>query len=170
MISMRSNKDQTQGLKDLIIYILRHKKIESVVEIGSFAGESTSIWADYAKDVYAIDPWIPFYDPIDPASNPDEIAEAERAFDLIASKKTNIHKIKKFSAEAVNLFTKVDVVYIDGNHKYESVLLDIKTWRPIAQVAICGHDYSFPQVEKAVTETLGGIDRRFKDTSWVKLL
>jgi hypothetical protein len=47
-----------------------------------------------------------------------------------------------------------DIVYIDAEHDYDSVLKDIKAWKPKAKYVIAGHDFHvFPGVKKAVDES-----------------
>jgi hypothetical protein len=69
----------------------------------------------------------------------------------------------------------VDVVYIDGSHKYEDVVKDIESFWPTVDVGgfLCGHDYmrDWPGVTKAVDEFVSGHalsrPRRFEDGSWL---
>lgn len=39
----------------------------------------------------------------------------------------------------------VDLVYIDGDHTYEGVKLDIEMYGPLARKVLCGDDYD-PEV------------------------
>lgn len=65
----------------------------------------------------------------------------------------------------------VSFVFIDGDHRYESVKADIDAWKPVVMSGgiLAGHDYTheFPGVVKAVAESWpsGGISTR--GTSWV---
>jgi predicted alpha/beta hydrolase family esterase len=53
----------------------------------------------------------------------------------------------------------LDFVFIDADHKYESVKADIAAWLPKVRPGghIAGHDYhsDWPGVQKAVDEVLG---------------
>jgi hypothetical protein len=53
----------------------------------------------------------------------------------------------------------LDFVFIDGSHKYEDVVKDIKAWMPKLKKGgiLSGHDYSsaWPEVVKAVNDVLG---------------
>ena len=65
----------------------------------------------------------------------------------------------------------LDMVYIDGNHKYEFVKADIKAWLPKIKKGgfLCGHDYGHklcPGTKPAIHETAGKPDAVFQDTSW----
>jgi len=48
-------------------------------------------------------------------------------------------------------------VFIDGDHRYENVLADIKAWRTKVSDGgiLCGHDINLDSVKKAVTEEFG---------------
>ena len=68
-----------------------------------------------------------------------------------------------------------DFVYIDADHSYESVKKDIELYLPKLKKGgiIGGHDYcpySWPDVIKAVDESIGEPDSVVWDTSWIKIL
>lgn len=175
---MRFEGGGTQGLKDLCIAIDERigGKI-TLVEIGSFMGESAEIFVEEFPNakIFCIDPWLAGYDEKDSASSFD-FADVEQQFDLRTKRFENIFKIKGFSTD---YFKNCDVVYIDGLHTYEGVKADILHWFPQTKKVICGHDYYtdpeilkvHPHIEgvrKAVDEILGEPDLIFKDSSWLK--
>jgi len=160
--SMRYTEDLVGGLKDLIRWI-DGKPDWVLVEIGSWVGESTMIFAESFGRVVSIDPFD--------------------GFDLTAKyfrqncAKYNIEQIRLPSVEASRQFVpqSIDVVYIDANHHYEYVKNDILHWLPIVKDGgvICGHDYNlmhknWPKlgIQKAVRELLGEPHAVFKDDSW----
>jgi predicted O-methyltransferase YrrM len=57
----------------------------------------------------------------------------------------NVHIIRKKTEELINEIpvNHLDWVYIDGNHQYEYVLKDLKTFFPLLKEGgiICGDDY-----------------------------
>lgn len=71
----------------------------------------------------------------------------------------NIVEIYKGLSSDVKLFdmtqNNVSMVFIDADHSYEGVLCDIKYAKSINTKIICGDDYSFEGVKKAVDETFG---------------
>jgi hypothetical protein len=69
-----------------------------------------------------------------------------------------------------------NLVFIDANHMYESVVEDIAAWLPLIKDGgvICGHDYGsplHPGVGRAVDEIFGptGIEL-YPETVWLKRL
>jgi hypothetical protein len=165
------------GLIDLIKDL--NIEIETMVEIGSYQGESTVIFAENIptlKKMYAIDPWQNGYDDGDFCSYGHPMDVVESNFNLRVKNYPQIIKRKTTSEEFVNQIEdgSLDFVYIDGNHSYESCKRDILSWLPKIKSGgvIAGHDYSkgFIGVFNAVNEILGVPDRTYKDTSWVKVL
>lgn len=61
---------------------------------------------------------------------------------------------------------KVDMVFIDADHEYGMVKRDIEAWRPLLVDGglLCGHDYPWPGVHKAVAELVPN-HRYLHDTS-----
>jgi len=63
-----------------------------------------------------------------------------------------------------------DFVFIDADHRKESVAADIKAWREKVKPGglLCGHDYSprFQGVVDAVTEELGSVEVHEPSTIW----
>lgn len=170
MIICRPTKHSIDGLYDFIFYIQKFydtKKL-SIIEIGSWKGESARIFADYFKTVYCVDPWDVENAPI-PMKPDVEIAEA--MVNKLCKEKFNIIKIKGTSVEVaknINMF--FNVVYIDALHEYDDVKADILAWKDKARAFIGGHDYRVNTngVIQAVNEILGKPDRTFKDWSWIK--
>jgi hypothetical protein len=68
-----------------------------------------------------------------------------------------LNVIRNISTEASKEVESADMVFIDGDHSYESVKEDILTWLPKTKKMICGHDYSmtYPGVIQAADEIFG---------------
>jgi predicted O-methyltransferase YrrM len=182
-----SNKDKLHamrfdqyvtGLEDLIEYVNTFSNTQNMVmvEIGSYVGESTEIFANNFKTVISIDPFINDYDMNDSACHYMDFNKVYEIFKLNISKYDNIVHIKKISDDAVNDLkeTKIDLVYIDGLHTYEQVKKDIQNYIGLINNSgfICGHDYhpDWQGVIDAIHETIGTPDMTFEDNSWVKKL
>jgi len=166
---MRGNKNLTQGLLDLISHINNIYPTKSMIllEIGAYAGESTSVFCQHFKSVTSIDP----HNITD--SNFATGNEVHGAFCFRMKPYTNYTTIRKTSDDAFEELAnqQFDVVYIDGNHEYDYVKRDILNYQKLIKPNgfITGHDYEdgWPGVEKAVDECLGKPQMRFRDSSWL---
>lgn len=174
---MRGSQDLVQGLIDLCDVIsmsLNRPTYElSICEIGSYTGESTEIFANRFRYVYAIDPWMDDYDPNDAACHHAPFSEVEKAFDQRMIHYPNVRKVKGKSTDIVpQIETKFDIFYIDGMHTYEAVKQDIIDCYSKVNFAIAGHDYNddWLGVKNAVNELLGEPNYVFRDSSWLKIL
>jgi hypothetical protein len=150
----------------------------TLVEIGSYMGESAEIFAQVMPNakIICIDPFLSGYDEKDSASNADYL-EVEQQFDLRTSVYPNIQKMKGYSTD---FQIDCDAIYIDGRHTYEGVKEDILHWKPFVKSIISGHDYyledtdvykNHPHIQgviKAVREVIGEVDKTYSDFSWLK--
>jgi glycosyltransferase involved in cell wall biosynthesis len=151
---------------------------KEMIEIGSFIGESTVIFAQHFKHVIAIDPFLPGYDNEDPTSHLDFNSVFEDFQETVLEYKDKITVIKMKSDEAINLIEKkYDFIYIDGLHTYDGVISDIINYLPFVKPGgfIGGHDYTenVPRlvgVYDAVNEMFGKPDNVFRDNSWIKYI
>jgi predicted O-methyltransferase YrrM len=164
----------TNGLLELINHInhFRPTSEMNMIEIGSYSGESTEIFAQRFKSVVAIDPFLNDYDANDMTCQYMDLNRVHEIFLQRISKYGNVNHIRKISDDAhIELLdNSFDFVYIDGLHTYEQVKSDIKNYSPKIIVGgfIGGHDYhpNWSGVMKAIDESLK-IDRTFSDTSWI---
>lgn len=165
------------GLHDLCKYISSILgQLNIMYEIGSYAGESADIFAQYFKSVHCVDPW----EEGDPRKGAPSLIEEIRSFNEIMAKNFEIiHKHKCYSiAIAPNVANwSLDFVYIDADHSYTSCFVDISTWWPKIKKGafIGGHDYWPDQgpkqgVMSAIRDffaTIKGEDfRTYSDQSW----
>lgn len=159
----------------------------TLVEIGSFGGESTSVFSRHAGVVYAIDPWDASYadkvllgcseGPVRDfimSAGLAPMSEIEAMFDRRLAGATNVHKIKAFDQDAVNSFEdgSIDVLYIDSIHTFEAVKDTVARWIPKIRRGgvVSGHDFCqihWGGVVEAVCKLFTFPDEVFPDTSWV---
>lgn len=132
----------------------------SVLEIGSWAGRSAIEFVKGgAGSVTCVDTWE--------GSQNDEgtkVYDGSLGTPLEVFDRNTAHladKIKRLvgrSPEVAHhhaLSAKYDIVYIDAEHDYQSVVNDIAAWKPKAGVVLAGHDYhSFESVRQAVKDAL----------------
>jgi hypothetical protein len=138
-------------------------------ELGCYAGESTGIFISqlFLKKINCVDPWEKNH-----KYKADDINDAEKRFDEYIGNSPLLTKHKTHSVDPIFNNQKVDFVYIDADHSYESVKRDILFWKDKTKV-IAGHDYEMPKqdgVKKAVDEIFGKPDMVFEDYSWLKFL
>jgi hypothetical protein len=168
-----------EGLIDMINHIggLQNK---TICEIGCFLGVSTETFLNFnPKKLYAVDIWGLNMDYNDcdwiPGGRPN-FENIESQFRDMCKHYTNVEIIKNYSKYASFGFANelLDVVYIDGEHTYESVLSDITHWLPKIKKNgyMSGHDINFESVRTAVNVGLKNPHiSEFSDSSWlVKIL
>ena len=176
-LSIRNATAAKTGLQDMCNFIIKAIGVDVVLlEVGAFSGDSASIFADNFRSIYSVDPWESNYDPTgaDHASNPAlyNMVEVEAAFDIVSKRYGNITKLKMLSSQAVHQFEDgiIDVVYLDGNHNYDSVKADILLWKAKPSHFLGFHDYSskhYLGVKKAINELLGEPLALFSDSSCI---
>jgi hypothetical protein len=171
---MRDEK-YSKGLFDLIEYINLFGDTTKMrmVEIGSYAGESTQIFAKHFKEVITIDPFINDYDINDVTCYHMDLNKVYEVFILNTKPFNNIRLIRKTSDDAINdlINENFDFIYIDGIHTYNQVNKDIDNYRPLIKKGgfIGGHDYHpvWSGVVQSIDEKLGKPNKLFQDTSWI---
>ncbi|MEO8466245.1 MAG: class I SAM-dependent methyltransferase [Gammaproteobacteria bacterium] len=164
---MRGSERMRRGLQALI-ELLPSDLV--MVEVGSYAGESTAMFLKSGKvrHLTAVDDW-------DTGANAEPVFD-ECMRDWLAGGQAS--KVKALSANAAKQFqdATLDFVYIDADHRYQGVIVDIDAWLPKLKPGcpIAGHDYTHPTlgrkwwgVQQAVNERFGGPDMVFEDSSWL---
>ena len=177
LVVMRKSSRDIEGLQQLAkdAYELNGCKPFSLVEVGSYAGESMDIMMDtgLVSQMTCIDPWTAGYDSRDPASRSDMTA-VEAEFDKRAER--HGFKVTKFKGNLQEFLvsgvtsSEYGLVYIDASHRYEDVQKDISSaleLRPT--IGVAGHDYAsgWSGVVRAVDETLGKPQMQYVDSSWL---
>jgi predicted O-methyltransferase YrrM len=119
------------------------------LEIGSWCGDSTIILGKVAQEnggrLFCVDWWKG-----NVGTDLEEIAAKEDVFSYFWRRICNegigdvIIPIRSRSDEVARFFraSSFDLVFIDGDHRYESVFMDIKDYLPLIKKngIICGHD------------------------------
>ena len=154
---------QIHGLMHMLDDVQTKAKHKSTwVELGSFAGESAAIILGYRfiKKLHCVDKRI--YKTLQ-----------RRTSEAVADGRCELHEM--LSEAAREKITDFDVVYIDADHTYEAVKLDIAAWYPgiPSGGVLCGHDYTpgvWNGVVQAVDEFCAANNytiTRYIDSSWM---
>jgi len=168
-ITGRGSANDVRGLKDLCEWV-GVTGVHTVVEVGAFAGDATTIFANFFRDatVYAVDPWEADYDNKSRVSRALDFGEVGRLFDQHVRHYPNVRKLKMSSTEASRRFQYVDFLYLDACHQYPSVKADVRAWKSRVTGVFAGHDFCrvWPGVVRAVREEFGEPHKKFCETSW----
>ncbi len=172
---MRTTKRLKEDIVNLCL-LLPH--CSRGVEVGSFVGESSVMFAQSGKfeKLYCVDPWERGY------YRRHNMGDIEGRFDRNIEPYPVIEKHKATSNQFYHQQEdpNINFVYLDGNHSYEAVHEEIRLWLDYFKLMsspglkiLAGHDYkhkSSPGVERAVKELLGYPDIRFAGYSWAKII
>ena len=147
----------------------------TMIEIGCYKGESSEMFllSGKVKKLYAVDTW-----------EGERWKPAEEEFDkrIVQKFPDKVVKLKSTIQDAVPYIKdKIDFIYIDALHDYNSVKSDILSSLEIVKErgVIAGHDYanSYDSITgekwgviQAVSDTIEKPDRVYEDTSWIKSL
>lgn len=150
---------------------------EFILEFGSYHGRSTRALADNTPGVvFAVDPWDGMYP--DNNGNITNLIEEASIEDFHRNLDDHILTgrvipVRMFSHEfyrsPLARDLKFNFIFIDGDHRYETVKQDISIALSLIKPngVIAGHDYThsdWPGVKKAVDELLGPIS--YIDSIW----
>lgn len=150
-----------------------------MLEIGSFMGESTLLFASMGcfEEIHCIEPFSGDFDEYKDYGD-DWSAVKREFFTNTRHFKDKIHLYKDFSYNLVHTFKDedFDFIYIDALHDYDSVKRDLELYLPKVKKGgvIAGHDYSkeFSGVQRAVNEMCTTLNQTypenvFMDNSWL---
>ena len=121
------------------------------VQEGVFSKHLLSTWD--GEKIYLIDSWrhIEGYEDIANGDHNIHLNALAKAFMNVYSFSKKATLIREYSLEASKLFNDdfFDWVFLDADHKYESVKEDLKAWFPKVKKGgiFCGHDYLNSDVE-----------------------
>jgi predicted O-methyltransferase YrrM len=131
----------------------------SAVEIGSYLGASTAFLGLAALQrngyVHAIDPWT------------NDAMGAEGMRDTWSEFRKNTasfeHYIVAHRGTSTDVFARegtipCDLLFIDGDHSYDAVVADLRTWLPSLRSGglLAMHDIDAPPVRKAFDDVFAG--------------
>lgn len=167
---MENNVQGWNGTHKIFKDLISEIKPKTIVEIGSWKGQSTITMALACKElgldikIYAIDTWLGALEFYTHPTEERNLYKKDGYPQVYYIFKENIDKFKVNdiiepiplpSNIGIKLIEKADLIYIDGSHEYEDVRVDIDNALQRAGI-IFGDDYGntvFPGVKKAVDET-----------------
>lgn len=160
----------TELLFDLF-HTLKNKQNIKMLEIGSYKGESTFMFASSGifSEIHCIDP----YQGNEEANDILEEKWDNVKQDFFTNTRyfNNITLHQEYSYNIVDKFKDgyFDFIYIDGSHEYKDVKKDIQLYLPKTNHLIGGHDYQkeWPGVVKAVNEIFGQPHKTYADESFI---
>lgn len=128
-----------------LVKLINKEKLHNIAEIGVFTGHLT-------REILSKCPTVTNYYGIDHV----KFSKAWKTMTKKYSKKINFIHAK--SIDAVQDFedNQLDLVFIDGSHRYDDVKQDIEIWLPKVRPGgfLTGHDIDQDDVKRAVDETL----------------
>lgn len=149
----------------------------TVVEVGSWVGRTARAMADAGALVWCVDTWE--------GSVGDTVDDTERMVRAAGGSDTVFGVFCKNAGGRLfrtvfpcrgpsALWSRVwpygvDLVFIDGDHRYEAVKADIESWLPKVRPGgyLCGHDLDvFAGVNDALRDTLGAVQKHGRSV-WV---
>lgn len=150
-----SNREQMEEL-------IRSHKIKTVIEVGSWLGQSTRHIASElppSGKVYAVDHWLgsgvqqegqPFYYKALPYLYEQFLSNVVHA--QLTEKIVPVRMESLAAAHSLQI--PVDLIYIDAEHDTDSVYQDLTAWYPhvTGHGVLCGDDWGWPTVEAAVRQ------------------
>jgi predicted O-methyltransferase YrrM len=142
----------------------------SIVEIGALFGFSTQAILEGApkSKVIVVDNFA--WNPIGLTSLRHEIMLKNNLNYFIRKNRVEIYKGLSSDNKLFEMtHNNVSMVFIDADHSYEGVLCDIKYAKSINAKIICGDDYSFIGVKKAVDQNFGNTVKLIGDMWYVKV-
>jgi Methyltransferase domain len=140
----------------------RASEAASVAEIGCWRGRSThALLSGCQGPVYAVDTWKQCG--VSPVGYPPaEDEEVFADFNNNVGSFPNLRIVRMPSVDAARIVGMVDMVFIDADHSYESVIADIRAWEPKTLYLVSGHDFDMPEypgVTQAVCESFHEVER-----------
>jgi predicted O-methyltransferase YrrM len=117
-------------------------------EVGVWMGRTSAVLLRTFPDLvlHAVDPWDEGGDHDSMPKTAEELREGKRVFLEVtefAADRRIVHQMTSERASALMPDGSLDFCFIDADHQYAAVLLDVGLWWPKVRPGgvICGHDY-----------------------------
>jgi precorrin-6B methylase 2 len=132
------------------------QKMDSILEIGSWCGRSTTALCSGCKGaVFAIDHFKG-------SIEHQELIKGRDIFKEFRANMKGFNNLITIIADSTKivdyLIIDFDMLFVDGGHEYETVLADLEGWGSRAKKMIVGHDISENGVPEAVKKYFGNVE------------
>lgn len=156
-------RDRVGKRYKLLIKLINKRGYTIGAEIGCAKGNTTYRLLKYCPKLrlYAVDLWGIVPDEIGGGSMYRDwnFRKIKNTFDKVTHpykrRLTILQGVSWQMAKKVS-DNSLDFIFIDADHEYESVKKDIRAWTPKLKKGgmLSGHDYDFPDVERALNELI----------------
>ncbi len=136
-------------------FLMKHCPENKVVmEIGCGYGQTTRRFAEKGNKVYAIDPFLPHEDSkLLMGEKPYKIRD--KFFDNITGKNVEYYQMTSENALGSYDGTKLDFIFIDGEHSYKALEIDIKWLEYLKEGGLVAfHDCTLPEVNSFLVKNV----------------
>jgi len=167
-VLVKTRKMSRNRGRRLLAHAMNMLGVRSGIEIGTRRGDSALHWckAIPGLKLTCVDPYVPYYQDSDADSVEKIYKEVQHN---IAQSGYNIDLCRMSSHEAVSRFAdeSVDFVYIDGDHRFDAVMMDLLQYVPKVKRngIIVLHDY-FRGWECGVVDAVDSYTRNHAVNPW----
>lgn len=143
---MKRFKELKINRDEYVPNILNDNNLKNGLEIGTFKGEFAKIVLDKWDGIlYMVDPWKGMDDYEDASNHKHHNEVYSDVIKNLEGYENRAFMLRGKSEDLNHLFSdsSLDFIYIDGNHSYEYVKLDLELWWDKIKVGgfLMGHDY-----------------------------
>ncbi len=153
------------GTTELAWLASKAQQANTIIEVGSWKGRSTKAIAFTCPGtVYAVDDFSGGVNPADTLAvqvriyGSNYFAEEFKRIMAAELQAQKVVLVRKPFKDAVSALPQADMIFIDGDHSFESVAQDIENAKKLLKPGglLCGHDMNLPGVVQAVTNLVPG--------------
>lgn len=155
-----------------LVSVINERGYTSGIELGVKAGATLEHLLENCPSLkmYGVDLWnvTPGYEDWDHVDNKSLAQSVQKRFG------DRLSLIEDCTWDSADMFPDkyLDFVFVDGDHRTESVLKDLKAWLPKIKKGgmISGHDIGWSSVRSAVEHKIPDYQRAGHDNCWFKFV
>jgi len=169
--------EERLGLLEMLNWLKERYPLKrwTLVEVGTYLGESAEIFSSFFKKVITCDPWIPAF--MQTYAEGKEKVTITSLMKILQSRLEDCRNVEFYRLPGSLLAhgmkdQSIDMVYIDAWHRVIPCTADLLTWLPKVKPGgiISGHDYrtfDYTETIPAVRYVFGEPFKVFSDSSWI---